>query len=71
VFGREALMCLGLALASPALAAPPSGIVPTPELEAWFKELKQPITKRPCCTISDYRFVDNTQRLMGACGCCI
>src|ERR1700735_98213 len=55
-------MCLGLALASPALAAPPSGIVPTPELEAWFKELKQPITKRPCCTISDCRFVDYTFR---------
>jgi hypothetical protein len=58
VFGREALVCIGLALASPAVAVPPTNIVPSPGLEAWFKGLKQPVTKSPCCTISDCRFVD-------------
>ena len=50
VFGREALVCIGLALASPAVAVPPTNIVPSPGLEAWFKGLKQPVTKSPCCT---------------------
>ena len=62
MFGREALMCLALSLAAPVVAAPPSGITPSPELEAWFKGLKQPVTKGPCCTISDCRFVDYTFR---------
>jgi hypothetical protein len=62
VFGREALMCLGLALASSAFAAPPSSIIPSPGLEAWFKGLRQPVTKGPRCTISDCRFVDYTFR---------
>jgi hypothetical protein len=62
VLGREALLCIGLVIASPSFAAPPSSIVPTPGLEAWFKGLKQPVTKGPCCTISDCRFVDYTFR---------
>ena len=62
MLGREALLCIGFIIASPAFAAPPAGIVPTPELEAWFKALRQPVTKAPCCTISDCRFIDFTVR---------
>ena len=57
VLGRKALVCVALMIASPSFAAPPTGIVPTPELEAWFKALKQPVTKNPCCAISDCRFI--------------
>ena len=60
VLGRKALVCLGLAIASPSFAAPPTGVVPAPELQAWFKALKQPVSKHPCCTISDCRFIDFT-----------
>jgi hypothetical protein len=62
VLGREALLCIGLTLATPAFATPPPGVVPTPEMEAWFKSLKQPLTHSPCCTISDCRFIDFTIR---------
>jgi hypothetical protein len=62
MLGREALLCIGLTLAAPAFATPPPGVVPTPELEAWFKSLKQPLTHSPCCTISDCRMIDFTFR---------
>ena len=60
--GREALLCIGLTLAAPAFATPPPGVVPTTEMEAWFKSLKQPLTHSLCCAVSDCRFIDFTIR---------
>jgi hypothetical protein len=37
-------------------ANPPAGVVPDPNLQAWFQSLKQPTTHQPCCSISDCRF---------------
>ncbi|HEY7580356.1 MAG TPA: hypothetical protein VH855_22430 [Acetobacteraceae bacterium] len=45
-------------MAAPAVAAPPADLKPDPELELWFKSLRQPATGRLCCSISDCRFVD-------------
>ena len=47
MLGREALLCIGFIIASPAFAAPPAGIVPTPELEAWFKALRATSDESP------------------------
>ena len=58
--GRAAHACTVILLAliaKTALAAPPRGIVPDPELQAWFQTLRQPTTKRLCCSVSDCRFV--------------
>jgi hypothetical protein len=41
-----------------ALAAPPSELAPNPALAEWFKNLRQPGTSFPCCSISDCRPVD-------------
>ena len=57
VLSREALVCIGLVIAAPSFAAPPINVFPDPELQAWFKALKQPVTKNPCCAISDCRFI--------------
>ena len=42
---------------SSAIAAPPADVKPDPDLEAWFKALRQPATGDLCCSISDCRFV--------------
>ena len=57
VLGREAVIFIGLVIASPSLAAPPADVVPDPALQTWFKALKQPGTKKPCCAISDCQFI--------------
>jgi hypothetical protein len=62
MLGREALLCIGLTLAAPAFATPPPDLVPNPEMQAWFKSLKQPLSRSPCCNISDCRIIDFTFR---------
>ena len=52
-----AFLCLGLLLAGKSLAAPPADVTPDPELQMWFKALRQPLTKQLCCAVSDCRFV--------------
>jgi len=39
------------------LAEPPPGVAPDPQLQQWFKALRQPGTNQICCSISDCRFV--------------
>src|SRR5690242_18728682 len=51
-------MLLALSLGADPRAAPPADIRPDPELELWFKSLRQPTTGRPCCSISNCRFRD-------------
>ena len=41
-----------------AIAAPPSDIGPNPVWSEWFKNLRQPGTSMPCCSISDCCRVD-------------
>lgn len=44
-------------LALPCFAAPPASVAPDPVLSEWFKSLHEPGTQRPCCDVSDCRFV--------------
>jgi hypothetical protein len=54
---RTAFLCFGLLLACKSFAAPPANITPDPELQGWFKALRQPLTTHLCCAVSDCRFV--------------
>ncbi len=38
------------------MAEPPANVSPDPALHAWFESLRQPVTRQPCCSISDCRF---------------
>ena len=53
---------VALLLASRSFAAPPTNVAPDPELKKWFEALRQPLTGRPCCAVSDCRFVVFTIR---------
>lgn len=44
---------------APGHADPPSGY--DPKLHAWFESLKDPVTQRSCCAISNCRFADYRQ----------
>ena len=43
-------------------AKPPTNTSVDPELKRWFESLSQPGTRKPCCSISDCRFVDSIVR---------
>jgi hypothetical protein len=45
-------------IAADAMAAPPADMKRDPELELWFRSLRQPGSGHLCCSISDCRFVD-------------
>jgi hypothetical protein len=45
-------------IATDAMAAPPADMKRHPELELWFRSLREPGSGHLCCSISDCRFVD-------------
>ena len=53
---------MALLLGSAADAAPPADGAPDPEMKQWFESLRQPGTGKPCCSVSDCRFVASTTR---------
>jgi hypothetical protein len=62
MFRQIPLACvLMMAAALPGAAAPPPDVVADPAIAAWFKNLKQPGTGLPCCSVADCRRVANVR----------
>jgi hypothetical protein len=55
--GPSALAAIVIAIPCAVAAQPPDGNT-NPTLSLWFKNLRQPGTSLPCCSISDCRRVD-------------
>jgi hypothetical protein len=54
---RWLAFCLCL-WASASRASPPEHVLPDEALATWFKSLTEPGTHKPCCSVSDCRFME-------------